>query len=362
MDQVEELAISRLKEIFGCEHANVQPYSGSPANQAVYRALLKPGDKVMGMPVTEGGHLTHGWKVNFSGVDFESINYGVDQKTGLIDYDKLSEIANKEKPKLIWIGCTAYSRILDYEKVAKIAKEINAYVAADISHISGLIIGGVHPNPVPFCHVISSTSHKTLRGPRGGFILSRVEDEYQNIYHSDSKFNLAQRIDRAVFPFLQGGPHINSIAALAVALKEANSTEFKLYSQQIVRNAKTLADTLTTLGYKIVSGGTDNHTVILDFNDKEYSGKTVAKALAKSGIITNFNMVPGDKRKPFITSGVRIGTAAVTTMGMREQEMIKIGNFIDKTIKNIEAEPILNEIAKEVADLCKKYNIPGYYL
>jgi glycine hydroxymethyltransferase len=359
VDRVEELAIARLKSLFGAEHANVQPYSGSPANQAVCRAVLKHGDKVMGMPVPMGGHLTHGWGVNFSGTDYEQVPYGIDPTTHRIDYDQVREVALQSQPRLIWVGATAYPRLFDYEAMAKIASEVNAYLVADIAHISGLIVAGVHPNPVPYCAVVTSTSHKSLRGPRGGFILSRVEDRYHSLYHVGTKFNLAKRIDRAVFPNLQGGPHMNQIAALAVALKEASMDRFKLYGRQIVRNAQALASALIERGYNLVSGGTDNHLMIIDLRDKSLSGKDYAKLLADAGIVTNFNMVPEDPRSPATTSGIRIGTPAVTSMQMKEAEMDLIARFIDAVISRPHDEKGRLEIRHQVAELCKSFPVPG---
>jgi glycine hydroxymethyltransferase len=359
VDRMEQLAIDRLKTAFGAEHANVQPYSGSPANQAVCRAVLKLGDKVMGMTVPMGGHLTHGWGINFSGTDYERVPYGIDPITHRIDYDQIREIALRERPRLIWVGGTAYPRIFDYKSMADIASEVQAYLVADIAHISGLIIAGVHPNPVPHCDIVSSTSHKSLRGPRGGFILSRTADRYQALYHAQTKFNLAKRIDRAVFPHLQGGPHMNQIAALAVALKEASAVSFKTYGAQIVRNAATLADELLARGYRLVSGGTDNHLMILDLRDKPLSGKEYAALLAEAGIITNFNMVPDDPRSPATTSGIRLGTPAVTSMQMTEHEMKIIAELIDTVISNPTNVELRLRIRKRVADLCKAFPAPG---
>ncbi len=279
VDELEKLAIERLKALFGSEHANVQPYSGSPANQAIYRALLSPGDRVMGLPLPEGGHLTHGWAVNFSGTDYQRVPYGLHEKTQQIDYDRLRQAAKRERPKLIWVGATAYPRVFDYATMGEIALEANAYLVADIAHISGLVVSGAHPNPVGYCDVVSSTSHKSIRGPRGGFILSRNEDRYQSLYHPNSKYNLAKRIDRAVFPQLQGGPHMNTIAALAVALHEAANPSFRRYGQQIVKNAKALAQALLERGYDLVTGGTDNHMLILDLRDRPLSGKSYAERL-----------------------------------------------------------------------------------
>ena len=359
MDEIEELAISRAKELFGAEHANVQPYSGSPANQAVYRALAKPGDKIMGMPVPQGGHLTHGWGVNFSGTDYVQVPYGVNPDTGRLDYDEIRRIALAERPKIIWVGGTSYPRIFEYDKFAEIAHEVDAYLVADMAHISGLIVAGEHPNPVPYCDVVTSTSHKTIRGPRGGFILSRINDSFQEKYHSDSKFNLAKRIDRMVFPQLQGGPHMNTIAAMATAFQEASRPEFKEYGKQVVRNSKKLAEELMRRGYKLVSDGTDNHLLVMDFRDRPYSGKDVAKALAKAGIICNFNMVPGDPRKPFVTSGVRMGTPALTSMGMKEPEMEVIAGLIDDVCKNLEIGSVAESVHSQVAELCSHFPIPG---
>lgn len=362
VDQVENLAIERCKGLFGAEHVNVQPYSGSPANQAVYRALLKTGDKVMGMPVPAGGHLTHGWKVNFSGSDYVQVPYGPDPKSGRFDMDQIRETALKERPKMIWVGATAYPHIIEYKDFASIAKEIDAYLVADIAHISALVIAGEHPSPVPYCDVVSSTSHKMLRGPRAAFLISKIEDRYQAKYWPESKFNLAKRIDRAVFPGLQGGPHLNAIAAMAVAFKEADSQAFKDYAKQIVLNAKALAESLLERGYKLAGGGTDTHLLIIDFRDEEFSGKDASEAMAKCGIIGNFNMVPGDPRSPFVTSGVRLGTPALTSMGMKEKEMLLVASWIDRICKNIaKIDEHAPEIRKEIADFCSRFKIPGEY-
>lgn len=359
VDAIERLAVSRLKSLFGAEHANVQPYSGSPANQAVCRAVLKAGDKVMGMPVPAGGHLTHGWGVNFSGTDYHRVPYGVNEQTGKIDYDQVRDIARTERPKLIWVGGTAYPRTFDYAAFAAIASEVNAYLVADIAHISGLIIAGAHPNPVEHCDIVSSTTHKTLRGPRGGFILSRVADRYQALYHKDTKFNLARRIDRAVFPHLQGGPHMNQIAALAVALEEASTEEFRRYGRAIVENSKALAAELNSRGFKLVSNGTDNHLMILDLRERNLSGKDYAARLAVAGIITNFNMVPNDPRSPAVTSGIRIGTAALTSMGMGEKDMAGVAEFIDRAVRGADDDDVLRKIRQEVGELCLRFSIPG---
>ncbi|MBA1142453.1 serine hydroxymethyltransferase [Mesorhizobium neociceri] len=359
VDELESLALERLRTLFGSEHANVQPYSGSPANQAVYRALLRPGDRVMGLPIPEGGHLTHGWAVNFSGTDYKRVPYGLHEETQQIDYDRLRETAKRERPKLIWVGGTAYPRAFDYALMAEIASEANTYLAADIAHISGLIVAEAHPNPVPHCDVVTSTSHKSIRGPRGGFILSKNEDRYQTLYHQQSKYNLAKRIDRAVFPELQGGPHVNTIAGLAVALQEAASPSFRTYGQQIVKNAKALAQALLDRGYDLVTGGTDNHMLILDLWTRPLSGKAYAGRLAKAGIITNFNMVPGDTRDPSVTSGIRLGTPAVTSMGMREGEMVQIAAFIDLICSKPDDADVQARVRRDVADFCAAFDVPG---
>lgn len=359
VDELETLAIERLKALFGSEHANVQPYSGSPANQAVYRALLSPRDKVMGLPLPAGGHLTHGWSVNFSGTDYQRVPYGLHEQTQQIDYDRLRETARRERPKLIWVGGTAYPRAFDYAAMAEIALEANSYLVADIAHISGLIVAGAHPNPVVHCDVVTSTSHKSIRGPRGGFILSKNEDRYQALYHPTSKHNLAKRIDRAVFPQLQGGPHMNIIAALAVALQEAATPSFRTYGHQIVKNAKALAEALLGRGYDVVTGGTDNHMLILDLRDRPLSGKAYAERLARAGIITNFNMVPGDPRDPTVTSGIRLGSPAVTSMGMREGEMVQIAAFIDLVCRQPDDPEVHASVRRDVANFCTAFDVPG---
>ena len=361
VDVVENLAIDRAKQLFGAEHANVQPYSGSPANQAVYRALLKTGDKIMGMPVPSGGHLTHGWKVNFSGMDYVQIPYGPSPETGRFDMDQIRDTAKKERPKMIWVGATAYPHKIEYKDFAEIANEIDAYLVADIAHINALIIAGVHPNPVPLCDVVSSTSHKMLRGPRAGFLLSKIEDRHQAKYFPDSKLNLAKRVDRAVFPGLQGGPHMHIIAGMAVAFAEALTPEFKEYGKQIAKNAKALAAGLLNRGYMLAGGGTDTHLLIIDFRNEEFSGKDASAALAKAGIIGNFNMVPGDPRSPFVTSGVRLGTPALTSMGMKEPEMDMVAAWIDRVCKNINRiDEEAPKIRNEIAELCAKFNAPGH--
>lgn len=359
-DELENLAIQRGKDLFGCEHMNVQPYSGSPANAAVYRAILNPGDKIMGVPVSDGGHLTHGWKVSFSGKDHPQIAYRPNQETGRLDMDEVREIALRERPKMIWAGMSAYPFILDYAAFADIAKEVGAYLVADIAHINALIVAGVHPSPVPYCDVVTSTSHKMLRGPRAGFIMSKIEDRYHEEYHPTSKWNLAQLIDRGVFPTMQGGPHMHAVAAMATAFKYAGTEEFKQYGQQIVKNAKALCAELEALGRPIAGGGTDTHLLLLDFRKEEFSGRDAAKALAKCGIIANSNMVPGDKRSPFQTSGVRLGTPSLTSVGMKEDDMKKVARWIDRVCANINnIDEVAPTIRAEIAEFCSGFKFPG---
>ena len=360
IDKIELLAIERAKKLFGAEHVNVQPYSGSPANHAVYQALLNVGDKLMGMPVAAGGHLTHGWKVSFSGINYVQIPYGSDPATGKFDMDQIRETALKERPKMIWVGATSYPHKIEYKDFKAVADEAGAYLVADIAHINALIIAGVHPDPVPYCDIVSSTSHKMLRGPRAGFLLSKIEDRLQSKYFPNSKLNLARRLDRAVFPGLQGGPHLAVIAAMATAFKEALTPEFRNYGAQIVKNAKALADALLAKGYALAGGGTDTHLLILDFRNAEFTGKEAAQALAKSGIIANFNMVPGDHRSPAVTSGVRLGTPALTTMGMKETDMHRVADWIDRVCRNIsridDEAPV---IRREIAEFCSQFTAPG---
>ena len=364
-DKIESIAVERAKKLFGAEHANVQPYSGSPANQAVYMALLNVGDKLMGMPVADGGHLTHGWKANFSGINYVQVPYGPDPTTGKLDMDQVRETALREHPKMIWVGATAYPHKIEYKDFKSIADEAGAYLVADIAHINALIIAGVHPDPVPHCDVITSTSHKMLRGPRAGFLLSKIEDRLQSKYRTNNtqpnrKLNLAQRLDRAVFPGLQGGPHMAIITAMATAFREALTPEFKEYAVQIVKNAKVLAEALLSQGYSLAGGGTDTHLVILDFRKAEFTGKDAARALAQSGIIANFNMVPGDHRSPFVTSGVRLGTPSLTAMGMKESDMHRVANWIDRVCRNVsridDEAPV---IRREIAEFCSQFTVPG---
>jgi glycine hydroxymethyltransferase len=345
VDAIEQLCIDRAKALFGAEHANVQPYSGSPANLAVYFAFLSPGDTVMGMALPAGGHLTHGWNVSITGKYFRPVQYGVRKDTGLVDLDEVRELARRERPKLLFAGGTAIPRVIDFAAYAEIAREVGAIFVADIAHISGLVAAGVHPSPVPHADVVSSTTHKTLRGPRGGMLLSKETH--------------ARAIDRAVFPGLQGGPHDHTTAALAVAFREAATAEFRAYAAQIVANARALAAGLMARGFELVTGGTDNHLVLVDLTNKQVAGKPLAVALERAGIVLNYNSVPFDPRKPFDPSGVRIGTAAVTSRGMKEPEMARIAAWIDEVTQAVGDEARQARIAGEVAELCAGFPAPG---
>jgi glycine hydroxymethyltransferase len=345
VDQIETLAIERAKSLFGAAHANVQPYSGSPANQAAYMALLDPGDMVMGLGLPFGGHLTHGWRVNFSGINYHSVQYEVDPETHLIDMNMIEDLARQAKPKLIICGGTAYPRIWDFEAFAQVADAVGAVLVADIAHIAGLVVGGAHPHPFPHAHVITTTTHKTLRGPRGGMILS------------DGRF--AKQLDRAVFPGLQGGPHDHTTAAIAVALKEAATDEFRAYAHQVVTNAKALASALSELGLRLISGGTDNHLILVDVTPRGINGKPAARALNAAGIECNYNTIPFDPRKPMDPSGLRIGTPSITTRGMKESEMPAIAAWIDRVIDYADDEAELGRIKQEVAEFCRAFPAPG---
>ncbi len=356
IDVVEKTAIDRAKKLFGVEHANVQAYSGSPANQAVYFALLKPGDKVMGMSLTHGGHLTHGWKVSFSGRFYHSVPYGVDKETQRINYDEVLKMAKKERPQLLIAGATAYPREIDFKAFSQIAQEVEAYFLADISHISGLIIGREHQSAVPHADVVMTTTHKTLRGPRGALLMcSQVADRLKEVYHPKSKWNLAERIDRAVFPGLQGGPHNHQTAAIAVALHEAMQPTFKKYAQQVVKNAKALAKYLLEYDFTLVTGGTDNHLVLIDLTNKNISGSEAETVLDEAGITVNKNTVPFDQRKPMDPSGIRLGTPALTTRGFTEKEMKLVAKLIADIIHNPKKGLVKQEVAKQVRELTRQF-------
>ncbi|HOZ53180.1 MAG TPA: serine hydroxymethyltransferase [bacterium] len=342
IDEVETLAINRLKELFRAEHANVQPLSGSPANAAVYMAFLEPGDKVLGLKLDHGGHLSHGHPINFSGRLYNFVQYELNEE-GIIDMEKVREIALQERPKMIVAGFSAYSRNLNWKKFKEIADEVGAYTFADIAHIAGLIAGGVLENPVPYFDVVSSTTHKTLRGPRGAFILCK------------EKF--AKQVDRAVFPGMQGGPHEHIIAAKAVAFKEALEPEFKNYCQQVIKNSQKMAERFLSLDYQIVSGGTDNHLMVLDLRNKNISGLEAEKILENIGISVSRSTIPNDPAPPMKPSGIRIGTPAITTRGFREEEVVKIVEIIDLAFKNKDQEKFLDNLRLEVKSLCKKFPI-----
>jgi glycine hydroxymethyltransferase len=345
IDPIEQLCIDRAKSLFGAEHANVQPYSGSPANLAIYFAFLKPGDTVMGMGLPAGGHLTHGWNVSITGSYFRAVQYGVRKDTQRVDMDEVRDLALKEKPKLLFAGGTAIPRTIDFPAYAAIAKEVGAIFAADIAHIAGLVAAGVHPSPVPVADVVSTTTHKTLRGPRGGMLMCTAAHQ--------------KAIDRAVFPGLQGGPHNHTTAGIAVALREAATAEFKKYAHQIVANAKALAAALVERGFSLVTGGTDNHLILCDLTSKNVSGKIAAKALDAAGIELNYNSVPFDPRKPFDPSGIRLGTAAVASRGMKEAEMTQIAAWMDQVVSAPADATLHAKLAGEIRELCAKFPAPG---
>ena len=341
VDVAEELARERAKEIFGCEHVNVQPHSGTQANMAVYFAVLQPGDTMLAMNLAHGGHLSHGAAVNFSGKMYNVVFYGVDRETETINYDEVEEIALKERPKLIVVGASAYPRVIDFERFRAIADKCGALLMADIAHIAGLVAAGLHPSPFPHCHFVTTTTHKTLRGPRGGMIMCHEE--------------FAQLIDKTVFPGIQGGPLMHVIAAKAVAFKEALTPQFKEYQKAIIDNAATMANTLVKNGFRLVSGGTDNHLMLVDLRNKSVTGKDAEAALEKAGITVNKNMSPFDPEKPFVASGIRIGTPAITTRGMGGSEMEHIGEMITKVIENRDDQQVIAQVRREVEELCTKF-------
>ncbi|MBQ3854139.1 MAG: serine hydroxymethyltransferase, partial [Anaerovibrio sp.] len=342
VDVVEQLAIDRAKELFGAEYANVQPHSGAQANMAVFFALLTPGDTVMGLNLTDGGHLTHGSPVNMSGKYFKIVPYGVSADTEQLDYDEVQKLAEECKPKLIVAGASAYARTLDFPRLAEIAHSVGAYLMVDIAHIAGLVVAGLHPSPVPYADVVTTTTHKTLRGPRGGLILCK-----------DAEFG--KQFNKAIFPGIQGGPLMHVIAAKAVAFKEALSPEFKEYAKQIIKNAKVLADTLTEKGFRIVSGGTDNHLMLVDLTNKNITGKVAQNVLDEVGITANKNTIPFEKLSPFVTSGIRLGSPALTTRGFKEDDMREVANIIALVLDNPEDEAAKAQARERVAALCKKY-------
>ena len=342
VDIVEQLAIDRAKKLFGAEYANVQPHSGAQANTAVYFALLQPGDTILGMNLTDGGHLTHGSPVNISGKYFKIIPYGVDKETERIDYDELERLAKEHQPKLIVGGASAYSRVIDFERMAQIAKSVGAYFMVDMAHIAGLVAAGLHPSPVPYADVVTTTTHKTLRGPRGGLILCR-----------DAEFG--KQFNKAIFPGIQGGPLMHVIAAKAVAFKEALSDEFKVYQQQVLDNAKALADELVKKGFRIVSGGTDNHLMLVDLRSKNITGKEAQFLLDEIGITANRNTIPFEPLSPFVTSGIRLGTPALTTRGLKEEDIREVADIIADVIENREDSAVIEAAKAKVQAICKKF-------
>ena len=342
VDVVEQLAIDRAKKLFGAEYANVQPHSGAQANTAVYFALLQPGDTILGMNLTDGGHLTHGSPVNISGKYFKIIPYGVDKETERIDYDELERLAKEHQPKLIVGGASAYSRVIDFERMAQIAKSVGAYFMVDMAHIAGLVAAGLHPSPVPYADVVTTTTHKTLRGPRGGLILCR-----------DAEFG--KQFNKAIFPGIQGGPLMHVIAAKAVAFKEALSDEFKVYQQQVLDNAKALADELVKKGFRIVSSGTDNHLMLVDLRSKNITGKEAQFLLDEIGITVNRNTIPFEPLSPFVTSGIRLGTPALTTRGLKEEDIREVADIIADVIENREDSAVIETTKAKVQAICKKF-------
>ncbi|MCD6526777.1 MAG: serine hydroxymethyltransferase [Desulfuromonas sp.] len=348
VDIAEQLAIDRAKQLFGADHVNVQPHSGSQANMGVYFSACQPGDTVLGMNLAHGGHLTHGSPVNFSGKLYNIVPYGVKKETGTIDYNEVESLAVKHKPKLIVVGASAYPRTIDFEAFRQIADKVGAPVMVDMAHIAGLVAAGEHPNPVPHAEYVTTTTHKTLRGPRGGMILCREE--------------FAKKVNSSIFPGSQGGPLMHVIAAKAVAFKEALDDDFKVYAQQVVRNAKALAEGLLARGYNLVSGGTDNHLILVNLSGTEITGKVAEAALEKAGITVNKNAVPFDTRSPFVTSGFRIGTPATTTRGLKEPEMAKVAEWIDRALNNLEDEQALAKISGEVKELCLQFPLYAHRL
>ena len=358
VDKVENIARDRLKQLFNCDYANVQPHSGSQANMAVFHTFVNHGDTIMGLDLSHGGHLTHGSKVNFSGKSYNFISYQVDKNTGRVNFDQINDLAKKYKPKLIICGGSAYPRFIEFENFKEIAQSIDAYLMADIAHPSGLVAAGVHPSPWPYCDVVTSTTHKTLRGPRGGIIMmgKDFENKWGVTAPKSGRIKMvSELIDTSVMPGIQGGPLMHIICAKAVAFKEALTDSFKEYSKQVVANAKHLSNRLTSLDYKIVSGGTDTHLILIDLSNKDLTGKYVEHRLESAGITTNKNMVPFDQKSPMVTSGVRIGTPALTTRGMKIDEMGIISSMIDKVISNIDDDIVIKEVRQEVFELCNDF-------
>jgi glycine hydroxymethyltransferase len=345
VDKVEELAINRVKELFGADYANVQPHSGSQANMAVYMALIKPGDTILGLSLADGGHLTHGAKPNFSGKIYNAVQYGLHPKTGLIDYDQVETLALKHKPKIIVAGFSAYSRIMDWDRFREIADKVNAYLFVDMAHVAGLVAAGLYPNPVPVADIVTSTTHKSLRGPRGGIILCK------------SNPDLEKKINSNIFPGIQGGPLMHVIAAKAVAFQEALQPDFKLYQQQVVKNAHAMAEVFNKRGFDVVSGGTDNHLMLVSLIAKKITGKAADAALGKAHITVNKNAVPNDPESPFVTSGIRVGTPAPTSRGFKEDQMIEVANLMCDVMENMDDQNIISTVREKVSILCSRFPV-----
>ncbi len=347
-DLIEILAQERAKKLFKADHANVQPYSGSVANLAAYLALIEPGDTIMGLSLPYGGHLTHGWKVSVTSRIFNSVRYTVRPDTGRFDYDEIADLAKKHRPKIIISGATAYPREIDFEIFGQIAKDVGAYHVSDIAHIAGLVVAGIHKSPIPYSDIVSTTTHKTLRGPRGGMLLCKKEH--------------AEKVDKSVFPGLQGGPHMHTLTAIAVAMAEADTPEFVVYAKQIVKNAKALANKLLEYGFNLSSGGTDNHLILIDLRNKKVPGRKLAKALDRARIVTNYNTTPLDPSHPADPSGLRLGTPAITTRGMKESEAELIAGFINKVVENIDSESVIENVGKEALLLSSHFPVPGHFI
>ena len=347
-DLIERMAQERAKKLFKADHANVQPYSGSVANLAAYAALINPGDTIMGMSLSHGGHLTHGWKVSLTSKFYNSVPYPVNPETGRLDFDEIEDLAKKHRPKIIISGATAYPREIDFEIFGQIAQKVGAYLVSDIAHIAGLVVAGIHKSPIPYADVVSSTTHKTLRGPRGGMLLCKKE-------HADN-------VDKAVFPGLQGGPHMHTMTAIAVAMAEADTPEFVAYAKQIVKNSKALAEKLLEYGFDLMTGGTDNHLILIDLRSKKIPGKKLAKALDRARIVTNYNTIPGDPAPPKNPNGLRIGTPAITTRGFKQEQAVQIAGFINTVAENIDNESVIEQVGKEVLLLCSQFPVPEHFI
>ncbi|MDB9884556.1 serine hydroxymethyltransferase [Candidatus Marinimicrobia bacterium] len=358
VDEAENLARDRAKKLFDCEYVNVQPHSGSQANMAVLMTFLNVGDTIMGLDLAHGGHLTHGSHVNFSGKLYNSVSYQVDKDTGRVDFNSVRSIAKEFKPQLIICGGSAYPRHVEFEQFREVADEVGAFLMADIAHPSGLVAAGLHPSPMNYCDIVTSTTHKTLRGPRGGMIMmgKDIENKWKIVAPKSGRTKMvSELLDSSVMPGIQGGPLMHIIAAKAIAFNEALQPEFKIYAQQVIDNAKAMSETLLSKGYNLISGGTDTHVVLIDLSNKDVTGKLAEKTLEKAGITVNKNMVPFDKRSPFITSGIRIGSPAITTRGMKQNEMVQVINLIDKIITNIEDQSIIEKVKIEVESLCSSF-------